>query len=139
MDLEAFESYRRFDDRGEFWGLGRKAFADAAKALLGRHRDARITIVVHETAYLEQRCPRLVELLSLHGPRLHVLRTEPSVRSYSRGFVIADATVVLRRPHFDGSRVFVDFDETAVGGAANLFADLAGSALPGISSGVTGL
>ena len=163
MDFESFESYRRFDSRGEavagfdrivgrtqrslqlfddsgdFWGLGRTAFADAAKALLGRHRAATITIIVHETAYLEQRCPRLVDLLRLHAPRIRVLRTEPSTRAYSRGFVIADATVVLRRPHFEQPRVFVDFNETEVGAAASLFAELAGSALPGISSGVTGL
>ena len=90
-----------FDESGEFWRLERKVFADAAQALLDRSRDATVTIVVHDTDYIERRCARLLALLRRRAPRLKVLRSDPSTRVFSRGVVIADATVVLRRPHFD--------------------------------------
>ena len=128
-----------FDDSGEFWGLERKVFADAVQALLERHRDATVTIVVHDPGYIERRCARLIALLARRTPRLRVLRSDPSARAFSRGIVIADATVVLRRPNFDHPRVFLDFGEVEVGAASALFADLVDSALPGIAPSVTGL
>ncbi|HRO62111.1 MAG TPA: hypothetical protein PK177_23645 [Burkholderiaceae bacterium] len=163
MNLEDFESYRRFDtrsealagfdrivgrtqrklqlfdDSGEFWGLERKGFADAVQALLERHRDAAVTVVVHDPGFIERRCARLLALLRRRTPRLQVLRSDPSTRGFSRGIVIADATVVLRRPHFGQPRAFLDFGEAEVGAASALFAELVDGALPGITPSVTGL
>jgi hypothetical protein len=128
-----------FDDCGEFWGVSRRAFADAVHALLRRKADATVTIVVHDPRHIETRCPRLVELVRRHSPRFRVLQSDPAVRGFSSGIVIADATVVLRRPHFDRPRVFTDFDEAAVAAADRLFRELAEGASPGLSGSVTGL
>lgn len=132
-------SLKLFDDSGEFWGLDRKVFADAVKTMLDRSRDASVAIVAHDTGYIERRCPRLMALLGVYGSRLRIAPTDPSVRAYERGFVVIDDKVVLRRPGFGQSRVFVDFDEGEVAAAAKLLGELLDGALPGLSANVTGL
>jgi len=135
----ARQSIRVFDDRGEFWGLQRPAFAAAVKQTLARSRLASVCIILHETAFVEKHCPRLMALLALHSPRLRVMPADPSLRSFSTGVVILDSTVVMRRSHFDQARVFVDFDENGVATAEKMFSELTESALPALSGYVTGL
>ncbi|MCM5572417.1 hypothetical protein M6I34_18035 [Burkholderiaceae bacterium FT117] len=135
----ARRSLRIFDDNGEFWGLERKAFADAVKALLDRDRDASVAIVLHDTGFVERHCPRLLALLGTHAPRLRIAPADPAVRAYERGFVVVDDTVVLRRPSFGRSRAFLDFDEAEVAAAGKLLDELLDGALPSLSVNVTGL
>ncbi|MCO5107989.1 MAG: hypothetical protein M9907_13010 [Burkholderiaceae bacterium] len=132
-------SLRIADDRGEFYGFERKAFADAIEALLARSRDATVELVLHDASFVESRCPRLVALLRRNWPRLRVLRSEESARNYPRGFVLADDRVVLRRPHHDSALTFVDFDEEAVAEARALLDELAAGATVAISANTTGL
>lgn len=130
----AQRSLRIADDRGEFYGFDRKIFADALEALLGRSRDTRIEIVLHDASFVERFCPRVVALLRRHSPRLRVLRSDESARSYPRGFVVADDTVVLRRPHHGSPLTFVDFDEAAVAEARSLIEELAAGATVAIAA-----
>ncbi len=132
-------SLKMFDDSGEFWGLERKSFADALRALLGRGRETSAAIVVHDIGHIERHCPRLTALLASHGQRLRIAPTDPSIRAYGRGFVVIDDKVVLRRPDFAQSRVFVDFDEGEVAAASRLIDELLDGSLPRLSAGVTGL
>ncbi|RPH67577.1 MAG: hypothetical protein EHM83_01115 [Burkholderiales bacterium] len=135
----AQRSLRIADDRGEFYGFDRKAFADALEALLGRGRDTAVEMILHDPSFVERSCPRVVALLRQHTPRLRVLRSEESARQFPRGFVLVDDTVVLRRPHHDSALTFVDFDEQAVAEARTLLDDLVNGATAGISANVTGL
>lgn len=135
----AQRSLRIADDRGEFYGLDRKAVADALESLLGRNRDATVELILHDPSFVEQSCPRVVALLRRHSPRLRVLRSEDSARNFPRGLVLADDTVVLRRPHHDSPLTFVDFDEQAVAEARALLEELAAGATVAISATTTGL
>jgi len=132
-------SLKLFDASGEFWGLERKVFAGAVKTLLDRNRDASVAIVAHDTGYIERHCPRLMALMAVYGARLRIAPTDPSVRAFERGFVVIDDKVVLRRPGFAQSRVFVDFDEAEVAAAAKLLGELLDGALPRLSASATGL
>ena len=81
-----------------------------------------------------------VAVMALDGREIaRGLSINDRLGGFSRGIVIADATVVFRRPHFDQRRVFLDFGEAEVGTASALFAELVDSALPGIAPSVTGL
>lgn len=135
----AQRSLRIADDRGEFYGFERKAFADALAALLGRGRDTTIELILHDASFVERFCPRVVALLRQYGPRLRVLRSEESARDYPRSFVLVDDTVVLRRPHHDSMRTFVDFDDAAVAEARALLEELAAGASEAIGASSTGL
>lgn len=132
-------SLRIADDRGEFYGFDRKPFADALEALLARSRDATIELVLHDPSFVERSCPRVVALLRRHWPRLRVLHSEESARGFPRGFVLADDTAVLRRPHHDSALTFVDFDDQAVAEARALLDELAAGATVAIGANTTGL
>lgn len=127
------------DDRGVFLGLDRKTFADSLEALLGRARDASVRIVVHDASFIEQSCPRLLRLLQVRSSQFAILRSDESVRGYPRAFVLADDTVVLRRPHHDSATSFVDFDEAAVAQAREVIDELVAGAMPAVRPVATGL
>lgn len=132
-------SLRLIDDRGEFYGFDRPRFAAALQALLRRSRDASATLVLHDTGFIERDCPRVVDLLRRYAPRLRILRSADTARHLNRGFVLADETVVLRRPHFDHPQTFVDFDEQGAAAAALLLEQIIGEAQPAAGLSVTGL
>lgn len=130
---------RLFDDQGSFYGLERRSVAEQCRRLLRQRRDSRIQIIVHDTGYIERQCPRMIALIREFSPRIQVMATEPSIRSYSRGILISDQRVVLRRPHFDQPMTVVDYEDAAIAAAAALFEDLLGNSAPAISGGVAGL
>ncbi len=135
----AQRSVRIADVRGDFYGFERKVFAEALEALLSRSRDAAVELVLHDASFVERHCPRVVALLRRRWPRLRVLRSDPSVREYPRGFALVDECVVLRRPHHDSALTFVDFDEGAVSEARTLLDELAAGATVAIGPSTTGL
>jgi hypothetical protein len=130
---------RIFDDDGSFWGFERKTFSDALSALLRRHADHRVIIVLHDASHVARNCPRLVQLLRSFAPRLQVLGTDAEIRGYARGLVLSDDGVLLRRPHFGQAVTFIDYDEKAIAAAGALFEDILGHASQAIAPHTTGL
>ena len=136
---ETTHALRMFDDRGEFYGFDRRPLIQGLAALMKRSPETRVSLVLHDTTFIVQRCPLLLELLRAFSPRLQVLRTDEAIRSFSRGLVIADEAVVLRRPHFDRPVTLIDYDEKAIAGAATLFEEILGHASPAVPGNHTGL
>lgn len=130
---------RVFDHDGRFWSLERSVVAQMFDALLKAAPDTRVTIVLHDVEPLRREAPRLLAVLRSFAPRLQVLATDASIRSYARGVAIFDDTVVLRRPHFEQPTAWLDHDEAAIASAAALFDEVLAHTVPGISSQVTGL
>lgn len=130
---------RIFERDGEFFGFDRRSVAQALRALLRGDRNSRVSILLHDVRHIEQHCPLLLDLLRSFAPRLSVLRTSEGIRNYARGLVIADDRVVLRRPHFDQTVTYVDYDEKAIAAAAQVFEELLGHAGEPLSASATGL
>lgn len=130
---------RIVDDDGVFFGFERPQVAEALRALLRGSRDARVLVVLRDTAHWEKRCPMLAELLRTFAPRLSVLRVDESLRAWSRGLVIADEAVVLRRPQFGRPITYVDYDDKAIAAASSLFEEILGHAGQPLSGRPTGL
>lgn len=78
--------------------------ADNVKAFLRRSRDARLSIIVHETRWLEASCPRLLALLRGYGHAMAVWRTGTEARAATDALVIADDRHALHRYHADQPR-----------------------------------
>lgn len=136
---QAGRQLRMFDDRGEYYGFERLSFAQALTGFLKRDSQAQATILLHDTAYAERHCPRLMDILRRFSPRLRILACDPSIRDYARGLIIADHGVLMTRPHFDRQVTFIDYEERAISSAQSLFAELEALAHPGIAARVTGL
>lgn len=128
-----------FDDRGEFYGLDRRSIVEPLQQALRQHPGLRVSMVLHEPRYLQQRAARLIETIRSFAPRIEIHKTTSAVRAFSRGLIIADTTVVLRRPHFDAAVTIVDYTPEAIAQAAALFEELRAHTEPAGLGNTTGL
>ncbi|MGC1440250.1 MAG: hypothetical protein WA888_06535 [Burkholderiaceae bacterium] len=139
----ALESARRsvkiFDRDGEFYGLDRPTISDCLNRLLKTSPDTTVSIIVQRTHFIQRDCTRLVNVLKIHAPRFQILRLDPRLASFERGYIIIDSSVVIRRPHFDQRVTYWDVDEQQIAGASRLFSDLRVNTVPAIAASVTGL
>ncbi len=130
---------RIFDDRGEFYGLERSAFAGAMNEFLTRDRQAQAIIIVHDSSHIERNCARINEIARQYSPQICIFVTDESLRHYARGMVIGDHGVLMSRPQFGQAATFVDYDEKAVANALALFTEINQSSQLMFSGTVSGL
>ena len=76
-------------------------------------------MIVHDTRYLEQSCPRLIALLRSFGHAMTVYRTGPDAKSAMDPLTIADDRHFLHRFHIDGTRAALAFDAPQAARAAD--------------------
>lgn len=136
---QARQSVKIFDLDGAFWGFDRRDFGEAIGALLTREPASTVTLLLHDTRFVQRQCPRLMALLARRAARLRIMPTSPSIHGFRRGVAIVDDRIALRRPHFEQPLVFVDDDPLEAARSALLFADIEREALPGLSATTTGL
>jgi len=91
---------RDLSERG--WNASRRA--DRLAAFLRRSRHARLSIIVHDSRYVEAACPRLKDLLKVYSHAMSLWRTGPEARGASDALVIADGRHYLHRYHVDQPR-----------------------------------
>lgn len=78
-----------------------------------RRRHARLSIIVHDTRYLESSCPRLLDLVKVHGHAMAVWRTGSEARAATDALVIADDRHYLHRYHVDQPRATLGLSKPA--------------------------
>lgn len=123
--------------KGGYSGLKRY---DALRDFLMRSRANRLVIVLHETEYLTQRCPRLMNLLKIHSHAISILQTSDHARAANNPFVIADETHYVHRFHNSGARFLLAIHDPI--GARQLeerFGHLLEGARPAAFANATGL
>ena len=101
--------------------LGDFASAERYKLLfkfLSKNDLCRLTLILQNTAYFANNCPRLFELLKLFGHKMTVYETNDAAKIAKDCFVIADKRHYLRRFHIDQARFKYAFDDEIE--AANL-------------------
>ncbi len=113
-----------FDRDGYFYGLDRRLAAERIQVFLLGNALARMEIIVHDSDFIEKRCPRLVAALRRFAPRLSLRTTESGLKHFSKGFAVFDDKAVMRRPHFDHGQCYWDTDEHAIGAARDLMEQL---------------
>ncbi|GBG14125.1 ABC transporter ATP-binding protein [Novimethylophilus kurashikiensis] len=113
---------------------------EALRDFMVRSRNSTLVFVLHDTAYFERYCPRLMNLLKLYSHRISVLQTQEQGRSANDPFLIADEMHYVHRFHADGTRSKVGWDDHA--GASALderFQQLLETAQPAVSATTLGL
>lgn len=78
--------------------------AERLAAFLRRSRNARLSIIVHDTRFIESSCARLVDLVRVYGHAMAIWRTGAEAKTASDALVIADARHFLHRHHADQPR-----------------------------------
>jgi hypothetical protein len=82
---------------------GLKRF-EALYGFLGKLRQNRLTFILHDTAFITSRCPRLIGLLKLYSHAIVINQTNEQARPVKDTFVIADQAHYVRRFHIDNTR-----------------------------------
>lgn len=121
------------------YGLDRAAVAERFDRLLRSDPEIRIELLLREVGSVRTDCPRLMNLVMRHGPRLSIRAVAAGAGSYSRGLALFDDSVVLRRPDLQRMTTLFDTDAGAVAATRRLLAELAEDAGPPLSPVVTGL
>lgn len=103
-------------------------------------RGRRLDIIVHDTAYLERSCARLVALLRAYSYAVTIYRTGPEARHASDPLVIVDAAHYLHRYHFEQPRATLAIHQPEqTRPLAMRFDEIWATGEPGISATTLGL
>lgn len=82
------------------------------------NRSNRLVIVLHDTDFLTNECPRMIELIKRFGHAIEIYRTTEEARGATDPFVIADNEHYLHRFHYDHPRAVLSLNDKE--GALNL-------------------
>lgn len=120
------------------WNTARRA--DKLATCLRRHRNARVEIILHDTRWLEARCPRLLAVQRLHSSAMTIYRTGPEARHAMDPLVIADSRHMLHRFHVDQPRASLVIGRPAlVRPLVMRFEEIWATGEPGLTATVLGL
>ena len=107
---------------------------------LRREGGARFDLIVHDTSWLEQRCPRLLRLLQLHSHAMSILRTGPEARHAMDPLVIVDGRHFLHRFHVDQPRASLAIEQPTLAEPLQMrFNEIWATGEPGLNASVLGL
>lgn len=109
-------------------------------AFLLRHRDNRLYIAVHDTGYLRNYCPRLLDLLRRFSDRMFIHQTQGDAARAQDSFVLADKLHLVRRPVRSQPRATLRlYDEPEGQGMYLRFSEIWDSSFPAVSATTSGL
>lgn len=94
--------------RGNFASLEKSA---ALQNFLSANIASQLTIILHDASYLQNKCPRLLNLLKVYGHKMRVHITNTSVKHAKDCFILADSAHYIKRIHIDQSRFKYAFND----------------------------
>jgi len=84
-----------------------------------------LTIILQDTAFFQEHCPRLFNLLAVHGHKMSVHVTNSSVKHVKDCFILADGQHYIKRIHIDQARFkYALNDKASVEALNNRFKEL---------------
>ena len=121
-------------------GWNTAARAANLAAFLRRTPTARLDLIVHDTRWLEQSCPRLVDLIRRYSTAITVYKTGTEARVAMDPLVIADGRHFLHRFHIDQPRASLVIDNSQMAGPlVTRFEEIWATGEPGMAGTVLGL
>jgi hypothetical protein len=109
-------------------------------AFLRRAPAVRFDLILHDTRWMEQSCPRLLNLVRRYSPAITVYRTGPEARVAMDPLAIADGRHFLHRFHIDQPRASLVIENPQLTGPlATRFEEIWATGEPGLAGTVLGL
>lgn len=102
---------RVFDRNLEDLGFNSPARQELLRGFLLARRTNHLYIVVHDPAYLNRSCPRMLLLLRQFSHGVSIQQTHAHMQGVYDPFVIADGEHFVHRFHFDDSRSLLALDD----------------------------
>jgi len=94
--------------RGEFASLEKSG---VFQNFLSANIASQLTIILHDPGFLQNKCPRLLNLLEVYGHKMRVYITSASVKHAKDCFILADSQHYIKRIHIDQARFKYAFDD----------------------------
>ncbi|MGA8031511.1 MAG: hypothetical protein WCB48_03885, partial [Casimicrobiaceae bacterium] len=131
---------RVFDIDLSWGGWNTAARCSALSQFLRRDRAARLSVIVHDTHWLEASGSRFTALLQRHAPAMTLYRTGPVARAAMDPLLIVDDQHFLHRQHIAWPRATLSIGnrERAMP-LCNRFDEIWETGEPGLSGSVLGL
>ena len=95
-------------EKGDYASLKR---FDLIQHFLSQNITSELTIILQNAQYFSTNCPRLFDLLSVYGHKMHVFETNDFAKVAKDCFVIADKKHYCRRFHIDQARFKFALDD----------------------------
>ena len=113
---------------------------DLLRAFLVRGRNNRLYIAVHDTDYIRNYCPRLINLLRQHSDRVFIHQTQGDAARVQDCLVLADKLHFVRRPVCAQPRATLTLnDDKESQGIFLRFSEIWESSVPAVSATTSGL
>lgn len=71
---------------------------------LSQNITSHLTIILQDTTFFQEKCPRLFSLLSIFGHKMSIHVTNQSVKHVKECFILADGQHYIKRIHIDQAR-----------------------------------
>jgi hypothetical protein len=94
--------------RGNFASLEKYVFL---RDFLSTNIASQLTIILQDASFFQNKCPRLLKLIEVHGHKMHVHITNTSVKHAKDCFILADGEHYIKRIHIDQARFKYAFDD----------------------------
>ncbi len=94
--------------RGNFASL--KSF-NLIQQFLSAEKENKLTMVLHDTAFFKEKCPRLYQLLEVYGHKMTIYETDDTTKHAKDCFILADGQHYIKRIHIDHARFKYAFDD----------------------------
>jgi hypothetical protein len=131
---------RVFDPNLSQMGWNQLDRVERLRAFLRGTRGRRLDIIVHDTAYIETGCPRLIDMLRIYSHAVTIYRTGPEAKHATDPLVIVDDRHYLHRFHFEQPRATMGIDRPEETRPLSLrYDEIWATGEPGINATVLGL
>jgi len=101
---------------GEFSSL---ATYELLQQFLSQHITSHLSIILHDSAHFQDKCPRLLNLLKTFGHKMRVHVTNQSAKHAKDCFILADGKHYVKRIHINQARFKYAYDDIATVKALN--------------------
>lgn len=86
---------------GDFTSLRKH---ELLQTFLANNINSRLTIILQDTTFFKEKCPRLFNLLTVYSHKMTVLETNASAKHAKDCFILADGQHYIKRIHIDQAR-----------------------------------
>lgn len=129
-----------FDQDLRYGGFASPKKYELLRDFLANNMNSQLTIILQDSTYFQEKCPRLFNLLVTYGHKMSVCITNDSVKHAKDCFILADGKHYIKRIHIDQARFKYALDDpSTVKQLRTRFAELEESILDSVSTKTLGL
>jgi hypothetical protein len=108
-----------FDQDLSHGDFASKQKCELFQQFLNKSPSNQLTIILQDTSFLKNKCPRLLDLLTIYGHKMTIYETNSSAKHAKDCFVLADDKNYVKRIHIDQARFRYGIEDLATASLLN--------------------